>query len=113
MALLAALAMVTDKTGLATTSSSSYEQPYYLGRRYLSLDHLSKPGVVEHDHRRQSREALDLGSAPMARADCYARGRKFAGVAPGRWNRWADDAFIIDSRRSGEPRPRSPTRLGG
>jgi len=41
MTLLSALAVVTDKIGLVATSSTTYDQPYYVARRYLSLDHLS------------------------------------------------------------------------
>lgn len=97
MTLLPALAMVTSKVGLVSTSSSTYDQPYYVARRYLSLDHLSGgraawnlvTGVNE-------REALNFGAAPMAHAERYARAREFAEVVRGLWDSWADDAFIMD-----------------
>ena len=41
MTLLSALAVVTSKIGLVATSSTTYDQPFYVARRYLSLDHLS------------------------------------------------------------------------
>jgi FMN-dependent oxidoreductase (nitrilotriacetate monooxygenase family) len=97
MTLLPALAVVTSKIGLVATSSSTYDQPYYVARRYLSLDHLSGgraawnlvTGVNE-------REALNFGAAPMAHAERYARAREFAEVVRGLWDSWADDAFIMD-----------------
>lgn len=39
--LLSALAMVTDKIGLAATASTTYDEPYHIARRFASLDHLS------------------------------------------------------------------------
>jgi FMN-dependent oxidoreductase (nitrilotriacetate monooxygenase family) len=99
MTLLAALAVVTSKIGLVATSSTTYDQPFYVARRYLSLDHLSfgragwnlVTGV-------NVREALNFGTAPMAHAERYARAREFAEVVRGLWDSWADDAFIMDKR---------------
>jgi FMN-dependent oxidoreductase (nitrilotriacetate monooxygenase family) len=99
MTLLPALAVVTSKIGLIATSSTTYDQPFYVARRYLSLDHLSGgragwnlvTGV-------NVREALNFGTAPMVHAERYARAREFAEVVRGLWDSWADDAFIMDKQ---------------
>jgi FMN-dependent oxidoreductase (nitrilotriacetate monooxygenase family) len=97
MTLLSALAMVTHKIGLVATSSTTYDQPYYVARRYLSLDHISggRAGwnlVTGVNHN----EALNFGAAMQPHERRYARAREFAGVVKGLWDSWADDAFIMD-----------------
>nr|WP_321985194.1 LLM class flavin-dependent oxidoreductase [uncultured Lichenicoccus sp.] len=99
MTLLPALAVVTDRIGLVSTSSTTYDQPYYVARRYLSLDHLSGgraawnmvTGV-------NTKEALNFRTSPMSHADRYARAREFADVVTGLWDSWADDAFVMDKQ---------------
>ncbi len=97
MTLLAALAMVTDKIGLVATSSTTYDQPYYVARRYLSLDHLSggRAGwnlVTGVNHN----EAKNFGVAMLPHDQRYARAKEFAHVVRGLWDSWADDAFVMD-----------------
>ncbi len=41
LTLLAALAMVTEKIGLAATASTTYGEPYHTARAFASIDHLS------------------------------------------------------------------------
>ena len=97
LTLLSALAVVTDKIGLVATSSSTYDQPYYVARRYLSLDHLSGGRAAWNLVTGVNvREALNFGAAPMAHADRYVRAREFAQVVRGLWDSWAEDAFIMD-----------------
>ena len=97
MTLLSALAVVTDKIGLVATSSTTYDQPYYVARRYLSLDHLSGGRAAWNLVTGVNvREALNFSAAPMAHADRYDRAREFAQVVRGLWDSWADDAFIMD-----------------
>ncbi len=97
MTLLPALAVVTDKIGLVSTSSSTYDQPYYVARRYLSLDHLSGGRAAWNLVTGVNvREALNFGSAPMAHDERYVRAREFAEVVLGLWDSWADDAFVMD-----------------
>jgi FMN-dependent oxidoreductase (nitrilotriacetate monooxygenase family) len=97
MTLLSALAVVTKKIGLVSTSSSTYDQPFYVARRYLSLDHLSGGRAAWNLVTGVNvREALNFGVAPMAHGDRYARAREFAEVVRGLWDSWADDAFVMD-----------------
>jgi len=97
MTLLSALAVVTEKIGLVSTSSSTYDQPFYVARRYLSLDHLSGGRAAWNLVTGVNvREALNFGAAPMAHAQRYERAREFAEVVLGLWDSWADDAFVMD-----------------
>lgn len=101
MILLPALAVVTSRIGLVATSSTTYDQPFYVARRYLSLDHLSGGRAAWNMVTGVNvREALNFGAAPMAHADRYARAREFAEVVRGLWDSWAEDAFLMD-RESG------------
>ena len=40
--LLSALAMVTRHIGLVATTTTTYDEPYAVARRFASLDHISK-----------------------------------------------------------------------
>ena len=40
-ATLAALAMVTERIGLVATATTTYNEPYNIARRFMSIDHIS------------------------------------------------------------------------
>ncbi len=97
MTLLPALALVTERIGLVATSSTTYDQPYYVARRYLSLDHLSGGRAAWNMVTGVNvREALNFGAAPMVHAERYVRAREFAEVVRQLWDSWAEDAFMMD-----------------
>jgi len=88
--LLAALSQVTHRIGLVATSSSTYDQPFHVAHKFMSLDHLSHgragwnlvTGV-------NSTEALNFNStAMMAHAERYARACEFAQAVLGLWDSW-------------------------
>jgi FMN-dependent oxidoreductase (nitrilotriacetate monooxygenase family) len=96
--LLSALAMVTKHIGLVATTTTTYDQPFHVARRFASLDHLSggragwnlvttsNPG-----------DALNFSHAEhVGRDDRYERANEFAEVVKGLWDSWADDAFPQD-----------------
>ena len=96
--LLSALAMVTDHIGLVATTTTTYDEPFAVARRFASLDHISggragwnlvttsNPG-----------DALNFShDAHVARDDRYERAGEFAGIVKGLWDSWADDAFPQD-----------------
>ena len=98
LTLLPALAVVTERIGLIATSSTTFDQPYHLARKFASLDHISggragwnlvttanpdaAPNFGMDDH--------------MEHAERYRRAREFFDVVTGLWDSWADDAFIRD-----------------
>ena len=96
--LLSALAMVTERIGLVATTTTTYDEPYAVARRFASLDHISggragwnlvttsNPG-----------DALNFShEVHVPRDDRYARAGEFAEVVKGLWDSWADDAFPQD-----------------
>ena len=96
--LLSALAMVTQHIGLVATSTTTYDQPFHVARRFASLDHISggragwnlvttsNPG-----------DALNFGhDQHVARETRYERANEFADVVKGLWDSWSDDAFPQD-----------------
>jgi FMN-dependent oxidoreductase (nitrilotriacetate monooxygenase family) len=96
--LLAAMAVVTERIGLIATSSTTYDEPYNLARRFASLDAISHGragwNVV-------TTAALDAGAnfgfeeAP-SHAERYRRANEFLGVVLGLWDGWEDDARVAD-----------------
>jgi FMN-dependent oxidoreductase (nitrilotriacetate monooxygenase family) len=96
--LLPALAVVTDRLGLIATSSTTFDEPYHVARRFAALDHLSQGragwNVVTTSN---PDAALNFGlEAHVEHADRYDRAREFVDVVKGLWDSWADDAFIRD-----------------
>lgn len=98
LTLLSALAVTTDRIGLAATLSTSYYEPYNVARLFASLDHLSGGracwNVVTSDHDETgynfNREGLD----PHALR--YERAREFLDVCCGLWDGWEKDALLLD-----------------
>ena len=103
LTLLAALSAVTDRIGLISTVTTSYNEPYHVARKFASLDHLSggRSGwnLVTSD---AAAEAFNFGrDAHIPHAERYARAREFHQVVTGLWDSWADDAFV-QNKQSGQ-----------
>ncbi|MGC1330518.1 LLM class flavin-dependent oxidoreductase [Pseudomonas sp.] len=98
LVLLSGLATVTQRIGLVSTVSTSYNEPYLLARKFASLDHLS--------HGRSGwnlvtsatdLEALNFGrEAHFEHGDRYQRAEEFIDVVTGLWDSFEDDAFLRD-----------------
>jgi len=98
MTLLSALAMMTDNIGLVATSSTTYDAPYHVARRFSSLDHISggRTGwniVTTANPNASKNFGID---EQMEHDERYRRAREFHDVVTGLWDSWADDAFIRD-----------------
>ena len=98
LTLLSALAVSTDRIGLAATLSTSYYEPFNVARLFGSLDHLSGGracwNVVTSDHDETgynyNREGLDPHHLR------YERAREFVDVCCGLWDGWEKDALLLD-----------------
>jgi FMN-dependent oxidoreductase (nitrilotriacetate monooxygenase family) len=101
--LCAALAMTTERVGFIPTLSTSFNRPYNLARRVLSLDHASNgragwnvvttaaPGA-----------AANFGQEEiLPREDRYRRAAEFVALARRLWDGWEDGALVGD-QDSGE-----------
>ena len=94
LTVLAALAAVTDRIGLAATLNTTFNEPYELARQFATLDHLSN-----------GRAAWNAVTSPdaftgenfrrggfLARDDRYERAAEFIEVARAAVGRWATTA---------------------
>ncbi|MBR0663212.1 LLM class flavin-dependent oxidoreductase [Roseomonas hellenica] len=96
--LLTALAMSTSRIGVVSTATASFDQPYFIARRFASLDHVSKGragwNLVTNSY---AGDALNFNrSEPVSREERYERAEEFIEVVKGLWDSWADDAFVQD-----------------
>jgi FMN-dependent oxidoreductase (nitrilotriacetate monooxygenase family) len=101
--LCAALATTTERVGFIPTLSTSFNRPYNLARRVLSLDHVSggragwnvvttaMPGA-----------AANFGQQEvLPREDRYRRAAEFVRLASRLWDGWEDGA-LVGNQESGE-----------
>jgi N-acetyl-S-(2-succino)cysteine monooxygenase len=98
MSLLTALAPVTKHIGLVCTTTTTYEEPYLVARRFASLDLISggRSGwnVVTSAN---DAEASNFGREQhLPKHERYRRGAEFVDVVRGLWDSWDDDAFQFD-----------------
>ena len=101
LTVLAALAAVTDRIGLAATLNTTFNEPYELARQFATLDLLSN-----------GRAAWNAVTSPDAftgenfrrggfldRSLRYDRAGEFITAARTLWDSWADDAVVADAER--------------
>ncbi len=94
----AALAVSTSRIGIVITQNTTYDEPYAVARRVLSLDHISGgrvgcnlvTGVSESEARNFGHEQMPEHGAR------YERAAEFADIVKGLWNSWDEDAFPVD-----------------
>ncbi|AWB25510.1 FMN-dependent monooxygenase [Methylobacterium currus] len=100
LTLLGALAMVTERIGLAATASTTYGEPYHLARAFASIDHLSQGraawNVVTTSY---ARTANNFSKSHPEHDARYAIAEEFVDVVRGLWDSWSDDAFPKDKER--------------
>ncbi len=100
--ILTAIALATRHIGVIATASSSYNSPYNLARRLLSLDHISGGRAawnVVTTAGDAAAQNFGLPGAPI-HDDRYGRAEEFVDVAIKLWDSWEDDAIVGD-RSSG------------
>jgi FMN-dependent oxidoreductase (nitrilotriacetate monooxygenase family) len=103
MTLLPALAVVTERIGLVTTASTTYNEPFHIARKFATLDLIS--------HGRAGWNVVTSWSAAEAKNfnrqqhvdydTRYARAAEFVDVVKGLWDSWEEDAFAFD-KQSGQ-----------
>ena len=98
LALLAALAMVTERIGLVATASSTYNDPYMLARGFASLDHIAGGRIGWNLVTGFSRdEARNYGYDAVIASDIrHERAREFIDIVHGLYDSWDDGAFPRD-----------------
>lgn len=96
--LMCALSQHTTHLGLVCTSTTTYDQPYLVARRFASLD-LASGGRAGWNlvTSANKAEADSFGfDEHMAKTERYRRAREFAHVVRGLWNSWGEDVFVRD-----------------
>lgn len=106
LTVLAALASVTDRLGLAATATTTFSEPYALARRLATLDHLSggraawnAVTTLDAEAGANYRRGLVPRDADRARADSAARverTREFLAAALSLFDSWADSDLALD-----------------
>ena len=98
VSVIAALAAVTSRIGLISTCTTTYNEPYNLARRFLTIDHISSGRAGWNLVTSQAEdEALNFGrDAHLEHAARYDRAAEFHDVVRGLWDSWDDDAFLHD-----------------
>ena len=102
-ATLAALAMVTEHIGLVATATTTYNEPYNIARRFMSIDHISGGRAGWNLVTSQIEdESENFGfDQHMAHAERYERAAEFYEVVTGLWDSWEDEAACCATRQSG------------
>jgi FMN-dependent oxidoreductase (nitrilotriacetate monooxygenase family) len=96
--LFAAVAQHTSRIGLVATTTTSYEEPFTIARKFASLDHLSAGrsgwNLVTTQY---VEDAKNFGrDEHMGRVERYERARESLDVVRALWDSWATDAFTED-----------------
>ena len=95
-AALAALAMVTEHIGLVATATTTYNEPYNIARRFMSIDHMSEGRAGWNLVTSQIEdESENFGfDQHMQHADRYERAEEFYEVVTGLWDSWEDGGLL-------------------
>jgi len=103
MTLLGALAVVTERIGLVTTASTTYNEPFHIAREFATLDLISNGRAGWNVVTSWSEaEAKNFNREQHVDYDTrYARAAEFVEVVKGLWDSWEEDAFPLD-KRSGQ-----------
>jgi FMN-dependent oxidoreductase (nitrilotriacetate monooxygenase family) len=94
---IAALALVTEKIGLAASYSTTYHLPYVLAEKFAAIDHLSGGRAAWNLVTSGPAGARNygLGEHPN-RPTRYAMAHDVVKIVKALWDSWADDAFVFD-----------------
>src|SRR5499427_4125710 len=100
---IAALGAVTSRIGLVSTCTTSYNEPYNVARRFLTIDHISGGRAGWNLVTSQAEdEAVNFGrDQHFEHGIRYDRAAEFHDVVIGLWDSWEDDAFLRD-KKSGQ-----------
>jgi N-acetyl-S-(2-succino)cysteine monooxygenase len=98
VAALAAVATATTHIGLIASITTTYNEPYNVARRVLSIDHISEGragwNMLTLGNRNETpRFGYDLRLDSTQRD---ARAAEFYDVVAGLWDSWEDDALLRD-----------------
>jgi len=111
VALLGALASITEQIGLAATASTTYCEPYTVARQFATLDHLSAGRAAWNVVTTGYDSAANFTRAHPDHAQRYAVAEEFVDVVRGLWDSWEDGAYVRDRETGVYLDPRKLHRL--
>ena len=96
--LMTALAGHTSRIGLVSTATTTFDEPWFVARRFASLDHVSNGRAGWNAVTASNAgDALNFSHAQqVGREERYGRAQEFIEVVRGLWDSWAEDAFTQD-----------------
>jgi N-acetyl-S-(2-succino)cysteine monooxygenase len=96
--LISALAAVTSRIGLIATSTTTYNEPYNIARRFATLDQISDGRTGWNLVTSQfENEAPNYGfEQHMEHDERYRRAQEFFDVVSGLWDGWDEGALVED-----------------
>lgn len=100
LTVMATVAQHTKHIGLVCTSSTTYDQPYLLARRFAGLD-LASGGRAGWNliTTGNSEASKSFGHAEhVEKSKRYRKAWEFAHVVRGLWHSWRPDAFVRDQK---------------
>jgi FMN-dependent oxidoreductase (nitrilotriacetate monooxygenase family) len=99
LVMLGHLAAVTGNLGVIATSSTTYNSPYNLARRFQALDHVTKGRAAVNivtTHNPAAAANFGLGAEPDKETR-YRRADEFLDVVTGLWDSWGPDWYLGDA----------------
>lgn len=117
LTLISAFASITEKIGLITTLSSTFDAPFQAARRVLSLDHLSNGRAALNivTNFNEDLAAVNGLSAFPSHSDRYRKADEFAQIVKALWDGFEGDAAVldIDTATFNDPRKIHPMEFKG
>ncbi len=100
MSAIAAIGAITKRIGLISTCTTSYNEPFNVARRFLTIDHISGGRAGWNLVTSQAEdEAVNFGrDQHFEHGIRYDRASEFHDVVIGLWDSWEDDAFLRDKQ---------------
>lgn len=109
------MATVTENLSFGVTSSTSYEQPYALARRFSTLDHLTKGRIgfnVTTGYLDSAARNLGLGDQQIAHDERYEMADEYMTVLYKLWQQsWDEDAVVKDAKNDIYTDPKKVHRI--
>ena len=96
LTLLSVLARETQSIGLASTASTTYEEPFHLARIFSSLDHISNGRAAWNIVTSSINSTAENfnGTRHMEHELRYERAEEFVEVTNKLWRSWESDTFL-------------------
>lgn len=97
---IAALGVLTKHIGLISTCTTSYNEPYNVARRFLTIDHISGGRAGWNLVTSQIEdESENFGfDQHMPHAERYERAEEFYEVVTGLWDSWEEGGLLRDKK---------------